>query len=124
MLLQHGLHPLQGMLSHAFDIFKKPFLLQALDCCQGRGACYWVFFVNVRSTAHGFRDHGADISLFVQNIINISGALEGTLFPACPGAVDGIRWWHVFSARKKRANTGPKDCFTSDRNCVKRCTME
>src|SRR5207244_13250635 len=49
MLLQHGLHPLQGMLSHAFDIFKKPFLLQALDCCQGRGACYWVLFVSVMS---------------------------------------------------------------------------
>jgi hypothetical protein len=79
---------------------------------------------NVRSTAHGFRDHCADISLFVQNIFNISGALEGTLFPAIPGTVDGIRWWHVFSARKERADTGPKKCFTSDRNCVKRCTME
>src|ERR1700730_10560116 len=79
---------------------------------------------NVRSAAHGFRYHGADIPFFFQNIFNISGTLQGAPFPAIPRTVDGIGWRHVFRSRKEGTNTVPEDCFSTNGNCVQRCDVE
>ena len=72
----------------------------------------------------GLCDHGRDVALFAQDILDIIGAFQRAVILASPKTSVTVRRWNVLSPGQQRADVFAKNAFSTHGDGIERGAVE